>query len=145
MTRQADFQSQHAERVQRLTTTLERVEELASQAGADRLTREALAFAWASAAWAAIDLAQLWVFERRLGMPQKETEAFDLLARDGVFGIDIARRLKQAVEFRNLATRPWDRIDWTYLAEGSRAERDLLRSWRDWARGLAETHRGPHG
>jgi uncharacterized protein YutE (UPF0331/DUF86 family) len=60
---------------------------------------------------AAIDLAMHLVAERRLGLPQESREAFDLLRDAGIFGDDLAERMKAMVGFRNIAVHDYQRLN----------------------------------
>ena len=119
----------------RMTTALARIEEireagldLPDARGAD--SRDALLFQLERAAWVAVELGRYWVYERRLGVPKKDTDAFDLPAREGLIGIDEARRLRYVAEFRASASRDEARIDWDYLRSPA-LDHDLalLRAW----------------
>jgi uncharacterized protein YutE (UPF0331/DUF86 family) len=117
-----------------LTTASQRLEAAVARARAlrapqDPTSREALLFNLERAAWAMIEMAQAWVFELRLGIPRKETEAFDLLQRHGWLELETARRYKQLSEFRNLSARESARIDWHYLGGDLSAELELLETW----------------
>jgi uncharacterized protein YutE (UPF0331/DUF86 family) len=154
--RQPSFESRHEELVNRLEAGLQRAgwlrAQLLAQGPAEAQPEEslqpegtpwgeALGFAWASAAWAALELAQLWVFKKRLGMPRREQEALDLLARAEILTLDEARKLRQACELRNLPSRDPGRIDWTYLCRSAEAEHARLEAWAKLSRDLlaAET------
>lgn len=93
--------------------------------------REALLFNLERAAWASIELANLWVFQLRIGMPRKEAESFDLLAGAGRLPIDHARRLKYAVEYRNLSCRDPRLLNWEHLEKGLGPDIELFRRWNE--------------
>lgn len=137
--RQAPFQEQIEDGRRRLADALARIrliQEISVSGGS--LEREALAFQWQCAAWAAIELAQAWVFEKRLGMPKRESENFDLLVKQGMIELETGRKLKQATEFRNLAARDVQKIDWAYLSRARVAELETLQAWAELAPELAE-------
>lgn len=72
-----------------------------------------------------------------LGLPPPTTmgESFERLAEGGRLGAELARRLRGAVGFRNIAVHAYDRIDWavvhalatTRLADLEALARALLR------------------
>ena len=47
--------------------------------------------------------------------PDTMSDAFDVLAREGVIQPALAERLKQAVGFRNIAVHQYKRIDWAIV------------------------------
>lgn len=123
----ADFEQSLRRLAERLTRTLARIEEL--RGSGDETGRQALAFNLERAAWTSIELADAWVFEKRLGLPKKETESFDLLMREGLLAPAIARPLRQACEYRALSRRPDDRIDWDHAE--TEAAVAAFRAWLD--------------
>ncbi|TFJ93394.1 type VII toxin-antitoxin system HepT family RNase toxin [Lentibacillus salicampi] len=60
---------------------------------------------------AAIDLSMHIVAEKKLGLPQKSREAFDLLQDTGVISGSTAARMKAMVGFRNIAVHSYQDID----------------------------------
>lgn len=52
---------------------------------------------------AALDMGQHLIFRERLGVPQGARDVFDLLARSGWIGVELADRLKPMVGFRTIA------------------------------------------
>jgi uncharacterized protein YutE (UPF0331/DUF86 family) len=59
----------------------------------------------------AIDLANVLIRQRRLGLPQSSTESFDLLLRAGVIDAGMCRRLRGMVGFRNIAIHQYRELD----------------------------------
>ena len=112
----------------RLQDAVARAKELGG-ASKTECTCEALAFNLERAAWAALELAQAWVFEQRLGIPRKETESFDLLVAQGLLEVDTARRYRQICEFRSLSARDPKRVDWDYISGDLSVELELLIQW----------------
>ena len=151
MSRHPEYESKIQDGIRRLTSALDRVAFIQKTLGQETPgqkppgqalganspvesapaspLREALAFSWSQAAWAAIELAQAWVLSERLGFAKKETENFDLLVRAGHIELDVGRRLKQACEFRLLASRDEEKIDWAYFAQSDTSELTVLRDW----------------
>ena len=88
------------------------MEEAAAAPGLDHPTHvDALTLNVERACQAAIDMAMHVVAERRLGIPQSNAHAFQLLERDGVIGDDLAKALGGMVGFRNVAIHQYDQID----------------------------------
>ena len=56
-------------------------------------------------------------------------EAFELLAREQLISEDLARRMRSAVGFRNLAVHAYHRIDWAIVHGLTHAGIDDLRSF----------------
>ncbi len=140
MSRHPEYESKIQDGIRRLSSALDRVASIQKTLGENSSNssdatappspmREALAFSWSQAAWAAIELAQAWVLSERLGFAKKETENFDLLVRAGHIELDVGRRLKQACEFRLIASRDEDKVDWAYFAQPDTSELTVLRDW----------------
>ena len=60
---------------------------------------------------ASIDLAMHIVSEQRLGLPQTSRDAFDMLQSHSIIDVDIAKRLKAMVGFRNIALHDYQTIN----------------------------------
>ena len=67
----------------------------------------------------------------RIEQPAPATmgEAFELLAREQLISEDLARRMRSAVGFRNLAVHAYHRIDWAIVHGLTHAGIDDLRSF----------------
>jgi uncharacterized protein YutE (UPF0331/DUF86 family) len=126
-----NFHTQLQTSSERLSQALARVEVLRGAPESDPLRRDALLFNLERAAWALIEMAAAWVFELRLGIPRKEAENFDLIQAHGWLELDLARKLKQLSEFRNLSSRETARIDWQYLGGDLNNELQLFRHWHE--------------
>jgi uncharacterized protein YutE (UPF0331/DUF86 family) len=140
-----DFAEQLTQASQRLMASVARIEELTAQIEVSghpvpEELREALLFSLERAAWAMIEMANAWVFELRLGIARKETEAFDLLQKNGSLELDTARRLKQLCEYRTLSSREPARIDWHYIGGDLSAE---ILIFKDWNKRALAFPRGP--
>lgn len=59
----------------------------------------------------ALDLANILVRERGLGVPQSGRDAFRLLADAGLLAHDLAERLQRMVGFRNIAVHQYQQLD----------------------------------
>jgi len=59
----------------------------------------------------AIDLANVLIRQRRLGLPQSSGESFDLLMRAGLIDDRMCRRLRGMVGFRNVAVHQYRELD----------------------------------
>lgn len=73
-----------------------------------------------------IDLAQVLVRERRLGVPQSNREVFQLLADPGLITEDLSSRLQRMVGFRNVAVHRYRDLDVATLAGVIRSGLDDL-------------------
>lgn len=60
---------------------------------------------------AAIDIANIIVKDKRLGLPRTASESFGLLANAGIISSDLAHDLKKMVGFRNVAVRDYQSLD----------------------------------
>ncbi|MBF0462113.1 MAG: DUF86 domain-containing protein [Magnetococcales bacterium] len=59
---------------------------------------------------AALDMGQHLIRRERLGVPQGARDVFDLLARGGWIGMDLAARVKPMVGFRNIAVHDYQTL-----------------------------------
>lgn len=59
-----------------------------------------------------VDIASHVLSERDRRAPDSMGEAFDLLADEGIIDADLARRMRAAVGFRNVAVHAYQAIDW---------------------------------
>jgi uncharacterized protein YutE (UPF0331/DUF86 family) len=60
---------------------------------------------------AAIDLANMLIRARRLGVPGETRESFALLERAGVIPVDLSGRLQRMIGFRNIAVHQYQDLD----------------------------------
>ena len=58
-----------------------------------------------------IDLANMLIRRRKLGIPSESRESFQILAREKLLDQDLANRLKRMVGFRNLAVHQYRELD----------------------------------
>jgi uncharacterized protein YutE (UPF0331/DUF86 family) len=66
---------------------------------------------------AAIGLANRVVKRRRLGVPQKSADAFEILARAGLLQASLAAGMKAMVGFRNIAVHDYRALDLAKVRE----------------------------
>lgn len=66
---------------------------------------EAFYFFAEQSAWIQAEVANLLLYQLRIGVPKSETQAIDLLQQHGHLNLADARKLKQRLEFRNLSCR----------------------------------------
>jgi uncharacterized protein YutE (UPF0331/DUF86 family) len=59
----------------------------------------------------AIDLANMLIRSRKLGIPTDNREAFSILQREGLLGETLAQRMKAMVGFRNLAVHQYRELN----------------------------------
>lgn len=59
----------------------------------------------------AIDLANMLVRKRQLGIPSETREAFHLLAQERLIDTDVSDALGAIVGFRNIAVHQYDKLD----------------------------------
>jgi len=64
----------------------------------------------------AIDLANVIIRERQLGIPPSNRDSFRLLAEAGVITADLSLRLQRMVGFRNVAVHRYRELDIAILA-----------------------------
>lgn len=59
----------------------------------------------------AIDLPNVLIRERRLGLPQSSRESFELLVRANIIDQDLGDRLRRMVGFRNVVVHEYRALD----------------------------------
>lgn len=87
--------------------TLARPELLASDIREERFVEHTLQIA----IQAAQDVASHLVSDGKLGEPRTNQELFDLLARAGIVSVDLGRRLRAAVGFRNVLVHGYAAVE----------------------------------
>ncbi|GGB69628.1 type VII toxin-antitoxin system HepT family RNase toxin [Fictibacillus barbaricus] len=60
---------------------------------------------------AAIDLGMHVVAEKKLGIPQTSRETFDLLEKNNIITVELAKGLKAMVGFRNIAVHDYQEVN----------------------------------
>ncbi len=66
---------------------------------------------------ASIDLAMHIVATKKLGLPQYSRDAFEILQKHSIIGVDIAKSLKAMVGFRNIAIHDYQSLNLEILRE----------------------------
>lgn len=74
----------------------------------------------------AIDLANMLVRKRRLGIPTESRDAFRLLAREGLIDRQQADSLAAMVGFRNIAVHQYDKLNLHIVESVIHSELDVL-------------------
>ncbi len=77
--------------------------------------------------WCLVQLATHWVFSGRLGIPGKEDEAFQILARAEKVSFEEARKLRCLAEYRKLSSRLLHEIDPSLQEAGPLPDLELAR------------------
>jgi hypothetical protein len=78
-------------------------------------------------AWVILLRLRAELFERRLGMPNSDTEVFSILQKAGLLDLAEARRLRQFCEARALSSRDLLKIDVPSIREMA-VDRDWIRA-----------------
>lgn len=60
---------------------------------------------------AAVDLANMLIRKRRLGLPSQMKESFVLLERGGFIASELSERLQKMIGFRNVAVHQYRKLD----------------------------------
>lgn len=60
---------------------------------------------------AAVDLANMLIRKRRLGVPGEMRESFALIERAGLIAADLSMRLQNMIGFRNIAVHQYKKLD----------------------------------
>ncbi len=102
-----------------------RLPALAAEPPVARVWEESLALHLARLGTLVLELANLWVLEKRLGIPRKETEGLDLLVRAGVLAPDHARRLRMVADYRLWVARDLARQDRSRWLNGEEGTEEL--------------------
>lgn len=76
-----------------------------SQLATDLTHQDAAVLNVLRACESAIDLANMVIRERKLGVPKSNQDSFRLLAEAGLMTVDLAGRLQKMVGFRNVAVQ----------------------------------------
>lgn len=58
-----------------------------------------------------IDLANMLIRDKRLGIPTESRESFAILARESLIDFDLGKRLEKMVGFRNIAVHRYRELD----------------------------------
>jgi len=71
-----------------------------------------------------IDLANMLIRQRRLGIPSESRESFQILVREGLVDQGLGERLKKMVGFRNLAVHQYRELNLDIVESVIRKELD---------------------
>lgn len=85
-----------------------------------------------------IDLANMLIRRRRLGIPSETRESFGILVREGLLSPELGERLKKMVGFRNLAVHRYRELDMDIVAAVIRDGLDDLLAFAETVRPLLE-------
>jgi uncharacterized protein YutE (UPF0331/DUF86 family) len=75
---------------------------------------------------AAVDLANMLIRSRRLGLPSEMKESFALLERGGFIPMDLSERLQNMIGFRNIAVHQYRKLDLSIVESVIRRNLDDL-------------------
>jgi uncharacterized protein YutE (UPF0331/DUF86 family) len=85
---------------------------------------------------AAIDLANMVIRTRKLGMPVDSKDSFSILAREGAISVELGERLQKMVGFRNLAVHRYRALDLAIVESVIRRDLDDVLAFAELARRL---------
>ncbi len=104
-----------AQKVASLQRCVSRAREARAQAGADFRAnynlQDAALLNVIRACDTAIDLANMLIRRRRLGIPAESSESFAILSREKLISGELAERLQRMVGFRNVAVHQYRDLD----------------------------------
>jgi uncharacterized protein YutE (UPF0331/DUF86 family) len=104
-----------AQKIASLQRCVSRAREARAQAGADFRTnynlQDAALLNVIRACDTAIDLANMLIRRRRLGIPAESRESFAILAREKLISSELGDRLQRMVGFRNVAVHQYRDLD----------------------------------
>jgi uncharacterized protein YutE (UPF0331/DUF86 family) len=87
----------------------------------------------------AIDLANMVIRQRRLGIPSESRESFATLVREGLIATELGNRLQKMVGFRNLAVHRYDDLNLEIVASVIRRNLDDLLAFAEAVRPILTT------
>lgn len=104
-----------AQKVTSLQRCVARAREARAEAGANFRTsynlQDAAVLNIIRACDTAIDLANMLIRRRRLGIPGESRESFAILSREKAIPVDLGERLQKMVGFRNIAVHQYRDLD----------------------------------
>ncbi len=104
-----------AQKITSLQRCVARAREARAEAGADFPARynlqDAAVLNVIRACDTAIDLANMLIRRRRLGIPAESRESFAILSREKAIPVDLGQRLQKMVGFRNIAVHQYRDLD----------------------------------
>ncbi|MFZ4507430.1 MAG: type VII toxin-antitoxin system HepT family RNase toxin [Fimbriimonas sp.] len=105
----------------------------------DYLRQDAISANIQRACELAIDIANVVIKLRRLGVPQSSRESFEILAREGVISPELAAKMKNMVGFRNIMVHQYKDLDAEVYVEVIEAGADQLLEFAQAALLLAQS------
>lgn len=94
----------------------------------DRTRQDAAILNVLRACETALDLANVVISERKLGVPQSSRDAFRLLADAGLVSAEVSHKLQHMVGFRNIAVHQYQLLDIAIVESVLRSDlEDVLR------------------
>jgi uncharacterized protein YutE (UPF0331/DUF86 family) len=131
-----------AQRIASLQKSISRAREELARAGPnfaqDYTAQDAAVLNALRACETSIDLANMLVRRRRLGIPSESRESFGLLVREKIVDADLGARLQRLVGFRNLAVHRYRELDVQIVAAVIAKDLDDLLSFAEIVRPLVE-------
>lgn len=88
---------------------------------------------------AAVDLANMLIRKKRIGIPSDMKESFALLERSQVLAPDLSKRLQNMVGFRNLAVHQYQELNLDIVESIIRKDLDDLLKFAETVRPLLDT------
>jgi uncharacterized protein YutE (UPF0331/DUF86 family) len=85
-----------------------------------------------------IDLANMVIRRRRLGIPNESRESFELLVRENIVNADLGAHLQRMVGFRDLAVHRYRELDMQIVATVISKDLDDLLTFAETVRPLLE-------
>lgn len=89
---------------------------------------------------AAVDLANMLIRSRRLGLPSEMKESFALLERGGFIPMDLSERLQNMIGFRNVAVHQYRKLDLSIVESVIRRNLDDLLMFAEVVRSQIDTN-----
>ena len=127
-----------AQKVTSLQRCIARAREELTRAGAAFLTdytaQDAAILNVIRACEGAIDLANMVIRKRRLGIPSETRESFAILVRENILERELGTRLAEMVGFRNLAVYRYHELDMSIVESLIRDRLDDLLAFADTVR-----------
>jgi uncharacterized protein YutE (UPF0331/DUF86 family) len=87
----------------------------------------------------ALDLANMVIRKRRLGIPNESRESFATLVREGIVDPELGAKLQRMVGFRNLAVHRYRELDMHIVEAVIRTDLDDLPAFAEKVRPLLDT------
>lgn len=95
----------------------------------DFLKQDAISINLQRAAQLCIDLANMLIRQRKLGLPKESAESFALLVEAGVISVEMGQHLKAMVGFRNVLVHEYTKLNLAILVDVIENRLDELREF----------------